>query len=56
MCCEDFKPLSYMAKPSSWVPGRLTQVGEVDKSLFFETGTDCSPARPPSCEFLASAS
>lgn len=32
MCCEDFKPLSYMAKPSSWAPGSLTQ--EKDKYLF----------------------
>lgn len=34
MCSEDFRPPSYMAKPSSWVPGSLTQVAEGQVAIF----------------------
>lgn len=44
MYCEDFKGLSYMAKPSSWDPGNLSQVGEIQVTLVSETGAHSSPA------------
>lgn len=56
MCSEDFRPPIYMAKPSSWVPGSLTQIAEGQVAIFFETGTDYSPAWSPSCGFLVLAS
>lgn len=53
MYCEDFKGLSSMAKPSSWVPGNLSQVGEIQVTLVSETGAHSSPAWPPSYGFSA---
>lgn len=53
MYCEDFKGLSYMAKPSSWDPGNLSQVGEIQVTLVSETGAHSSPAWPPSYGFSA---